>query len=69
MFWKQVRDCGNASPRNMRLTLNCVPCSAALTRTSAMPLAAIIQPLALPGPEDDPLQVCCDGVSLEFRVH
>jgi hypothetical protein len=54
----QVRDCGDASPRNMRLTLNYVPCSADMAKTSAMPLAVILQPLALPGPDDDELPVC-----------
>lgn len=41
----------------MRLTLNYIPCSADLARTAAMPLAVILQPLALPGADDDPLQV------------
>jgi protein transport protein SEC24 len=54
----QVRDCGDASPRNVRLTLNYVPCSADMAKTSAMPLAVILQPLALPGPDDDELPVC-----------
>jgi hypothetical protein len=54
----QVRDCGDASPCNVRLTLNYVPCSADMTKTSAMPLAVILQPLALPGPDDDELPVC-----------
>ncbi len=53
----QVRDCGDASPRNVRLTLNYVPCSADMAKTSAMPLAVILQPLALPGPDDDELPV------------
>lgn len=54
----QVRDCGDASPRNMRLTLNYVPCSADMAKVSAMPLAVVLQPLALPGPDDDELPVC-----------
>ena len=41
----------------MRLTLNYMPVSKDLLRTSGMPLVVIVQPLALPGPEDDPLQV------------
>lgn len=43
----------------MRLTLNYVPCSADMTKTSGMPLAVVLQPLALPGPEDDQLPVTC----------
>jgi protein transport protein SEC24 len=41
----------------MRLTLNYVPCSADMAKTSAMPLAVVLQPLALPGPNDDELPV------------
>lgn len=39
------------------MTLNYVPCSKALQKTSEMPLAAVIQPLALLGTEEEPLQV------------
>ena len=53
----QVRDCGNASPRNMRLSLNYVPNQSSLLRTCGMPLAVILQPLALLGPDDDPIPV------------
>lgn len=53
----QVRDCGNASPRNMRLSLNYVPNQSSLLHTCGMPLAVVLQPLALPGPDDDPIPV------------
>lgn len=48
---------GNASPRYMRMTLNYVSASHDLLRTSQMPLAVIIQPLAIPEAGDDQLQV------------
>ena len=54
----RVRDRGNASPRYMRMTLNYVSASHDLLRTSQMPLAVIIQPLAIPEAGDDQLQVC-----------
>ena len=41
----------------MRMTLNYVSASHDLLRTSQMPLAVIIQPLAIPEPGDDQLQV------------
>jgi protein transport protein SEC24 len=43
----------------MRMTLNYVPASHDLLRTSQMPLAVIIQPLAIPEAGDDQLQVRC----------
>jgi uncharacterized membrane protein YraQ (UPF0718 family) len=42
-----VRDMGNCSPRMMRCTLNTIPCSGDLLSTSGMPLALMVQPLAL----------------------
>ncbi len=41
----------------MRATLNNVPATADLCRMGAMPVAVIISPLALPDPQDDPIQV------------
>ena len=52
-----MRDCGNASPRFIRMTLNYVPCSRVLQKTSQMPLAAIVQPMALLAAGEEPLQV------------
>ena len=52
-----MRDTGDASPRFIRMTLNYVPCSRVLQKTSQMPLAAIIQPFALQRPGEDPLPV------------
>ena len=53
---RSVRDTGNASPRYMRMTLNYVPASHDLLRTSQMPLGVIIQPFAIPEAGDDPIQ-------------
>lgn len=52
-----VRDCGSASPRLLRSTLNAVPASPELLAASGMPLALLVQPLALPDPDDDPVPV------------
>lgn len=53
----RVRDCGNASPRFMRMTLNYVPDSKELQKTSQMPFAVIIQPMALLRAGEYPIQV------------
>lgn len=41
----------------MRLSLHQIPVSADLLTTSGMPLAVSVQPLALPDPAEDPIQV------------
>ena len=53
-----VQDMGNASPRAMRMTLNCVPSSGDLLQSCNMPFAVSVQPLAPPLPGDSPLQAC-----------
>ncbi|MCO5560069.1 hypothetical protein L7F22_013675 [Adiantum nelumboides] len=52
-----VRDMGNCSPRYMRCTLSQIPCSGDLLANSGMPLALMVQPLALPHPMEEPIQV------------
>lgn len=52
-----VQDMGNCSPRNLRLTLNCIPSTQDLLQQSNMPLAVLVQPLAPPHPGEEPLQV------------
>ncbi|KAG6668921.1 hypothetical protein I3843_01G198300 [Carya illinoinensis] len=52
-----VRDTGNCSPRYMRSTISQIPCTADLLTTSGMQLALLIQPLALPHPSEEPIQV------------
>ncbi|KAI5067109.1 hypothetical protein GOP47_0017637 [Adiantum capillus-veneris] len=52
-----VRDMGNCSPRYMRCTLNQIPCSGDLLANSGMPLALMVQPLALPHPMEEPIHV------------
>ncbi|KAJ8760665.1 hypothetical protein K2173_017643 [Erythroxylum novogranatense] len=52
-----VRDTGNCSPRYMRCTINQIPCTVDLLTTSAMQLALLVQPLALPHPSEEPIQV------------
>ncbi|XP_058102965.1 protein transport protein SEC24 C-like [Magnolia sinica] len=52
-----VRDTGNCSPRYMRCTINQIPCSGDLLTTSGMLLALMVQPLAVPHPSEEPIQV------------
>ncbi|OWM84267.1 hypothetical protein CDL15_Pgr011652 [Punica granatum] len=52
-----VSDTGNCSPRYMRCTINQIPCTADLLATSGMQLALLVQPLALPHPSEEPIQV------------
>ncbi|KAB2617882.1 transport protein Sec24-like [Pyrus ussuriensis x Pyrus communis] len=54
-----VRDNGNCSPRYMRCTINQIPFTADLLTTSGMPLALLVEPLALPHPDEEPIQVTC----------
>lgn len=62
-----VRDMGNCSPRYMRCTLNQIPCSGDLLANSSMPLALMVQPLALPHPSEEPIQVVDFGESGPVR--
>jgi len=59
-----ARDLGNCNPRYMRSTLSTIPHSADLLSQSGMPLTLLVQPLALPHPEEEPIQVVehADGV-------
>ncbi|XP_031111153.1 protein transport protein Sec24-like At4g32640 [Ipomoea triloba] len=62
-----VRDTGNCSPRYMRCTINQIPCTFDLLTTSAMQLALLVQPLALPHPSEEPIQVIDFGESGPVR--
>lgn len=62
-----VRDTGNCSPRYMRCTINQIPCTADLLTTSGMQLALLVQPLALPHPSEEPIQVVDFGESGPVR--
>ncbi|XP_022768178.1 protein transport protein Sec24-like At4g32640 isoform X2 [Durio zibethinus] len=62
-----VRDTGNCSPRYMRCTINQIPCTVDLLTTSAMQLALLVQPMALPHPSEDPIQVVDFGESGPVR--
>ncbi|KAI0523034.1 hypothetical protein KFK09_005424 [Dendrobium nobile] len=52
-----VKDTGNCSPRLMRCTMNQIPCSGDLLSTSSMPLVLLVQPMAIPNPDEEPIQV------------
>ncbi|PPD68150.1 hypothetical protein GOBAR_DD34967 [Gossypium barbadense] len=62
-----VRDTGNCSPRYMRCTINQIPCTGDLLTTSAMQLALLVQPMSLPHPSEDPIQVVDFGESGPVR--
>ncbi|XP_059451027.1 protein transport protein SEC24 C-like [Corylus avellana] len=62
-----VRDTGNCSPRYMRCTISQIPCTADLLTTSGMQLALLVQPLALPHPSEEPIQVVDFGESGPVR--
>lgn len=62
-----VKDTGNCSPRYMRCTINQIPCTVDLLTTSGMQLALLVQPLALPHPSEEPIQVVDFGESGPIR--
>ncbi|CAI9115465.1 OLC1v1016370C3 [Oldenlandia corymbosa var. corymbosa] len=62
-----VRDTGNCSPRYMRCTINQVPCTVDLLNTSAMQMALLVQPLALPHPSEEPIHIVDFGESGPVR--
>ncbi|KAA8542857.1 hypothetical protein F0562_024009 [Nyssa sinensis] len=62
-----VRDTGNCSPRYLRCTINQIPCTVDLLTTSGMQLALLVQPLALPHPSEESIQVVDFGESGPVR--
>jgi len=62
-----VKDTGNCSPRYMRCTINQIPCTVDLLNTSGMQLALMVQPLALPHPSEEPIQLVDFGESGPVR--
>ncbi|GFP98573.1 protein transport protein sec24-like cef [Phtheirospermum japonicum] len=62
-----VKDTGNCSPRYIRCTINQIPCTVDLLSTSAMQFALLVQPLALPHPSEEPIQVVDFGESGPVR--
>ncbi|KAK3032913.1 hypothetical protein RJ639_034961 [Escallonia herrerae] len=62
-----VSDTGNCSPRYLRCTINQIPCTSDLLNTSGMQLALLVQPLALPHPSEEPIQVVDFGESGPVR--
>ncbi|KAL4571843.1 hypothetical protein LXL04_018608 [Taraxacum kok-saghyz] len=62
-----IRDTGNCSPRYMRCTINQIACTTDLLTTSGMQLALLVQPLALPHPSEEPIQIVDFGESGPVR--
>jgi protein transport protein SEC24 len=59
-----VRDRGSAGPRFIRSSLNMVPQTRDLLRGAALPLVAIVCPLAAQDPGDDPVEVGGAGTGM-----
>lgn len=59
-----IRDRGSCGPRFLRSTLNMLPQTGDLVKGAALPLVAIINPLALQDPGDDPVEVRVTGGGL-----
>ncbi|KAI8019493.1 Protein transport protein Sec24-like [Camellia lanceoleosa] len=62
-----VKDTGNCSPRYLRCTINQIPCTVDLLTSSGMQLALMVQPMALPHPSEEPIQVVDFGESGPVR--
>ncbi|EFN54381.1 hypothetical protein CHLNCDRAFT_58279 [Chlorella variabilis] len=62
-----VRDRGSAGPRFMRSNLNMVPQTSDILRGASLPFVAIICPLALQDPGDEPVEVIDCTASGPFR--
>ncbi|KAL8236458.1 hypothetical protein R6Q59_017539 [Mikania micrantha] len=62
-----VKDTGNCSPRYMRCTINQIACTSDLLTTSGMQLALLVQPLGLPHPSEEPIQIVDFGESGPVR--
>ncbi len=59
-----AKDLGSCNPRYMRATMSTIPNSSDLLHQSGMPLTLMVQPLALPHAQEDPIQVVenIDGI-------
>ncbi|KAG6535448.1 hypothetical protein ZIOFF_000421 [Zingiber officinale] len=62
-----ANDTGNCSPRLMRCTMNKIPCTGDLLSTSSMPLALLVQPLALLHPSEEPIEIVDFGENGPIR--
>ncbi|XP_028081597.1 protein transport protein Sec24-like At4g32640 isoform X1 [Camellia sinensis] len=62
-----VKDTGNCSPRYLRCTINQIPCTVDLLTSSGMQLALMVQPMALPHPSEELIQVVDFGESGPVR--
>ncbi|KAL8042687.1 hypothetical protein ABFX02_09G069500 [Erythranthe guttata] len=62
-----VRDTGNCSPRYIRCTTHQIPCTGDILSASAVHMALLVQPLALPHPSEEPIQVVDFGESGPVR--
>ena len=51
----------NSFHRYMRSTMSTIPHTGELLTSSGMPFSIMVQPLAIPSPEEDPIQVVDNG--------
>ncbi|GAB4822012.1 hypothetical protein N2152v2_009058 [Parachlorella kessleri] len=62
-----VKDRGSAGPRYLRSLLNMVPHTADILKHTCLPFVVMVNPLALPDPGDDPIEVVDFGESGPVR--
>ena len=54
-------DAGACNPRYVRSTMSTIPNTGDLLHTSGMPLTILVQPLAVPHPDEEPIHVVDNG--------
>ncbi|XP_066240467.1 protein transport protein Sec24D [Saccopteryx leptura] len=64
-----VQDQGNASPRYIRCTTYCFPCTSDMAKQAQIPLAAIIMPFATIPPNETPLYLVNHGETGPVRCN
>ncbi|KAK3559510.1 hypothetical protein QTP86_013685 [Hemibagrus guttatus] len=64
-----VKDQGNASPRFIRCTTYNMPCTSDMAKQSQVPLAAVIKPLAILPPDENPPYLVDHGESGPIRCN
>ncbi|XP_069315254.1 protein transport protein Sec24D isoform X2 [Eulemur rufifrons] len=64
-----IQDQGNASPRYIRCTTYCFPCTADMAKQSQIPLAAVIKPFATIPSDETPLFLVNHGESGPVRCN
>uniref|UniRef100_G1T534 SEC24 homolog D, COPII coat complex component n=2 Tax=Oryctolagus cuniculus TaxID=9986 RepID=G1T534_RABIT len=64
-----IQDQGNASPRYIRCTTYCFPCTSDMAKQAQIPLAAVIKPFATVPPNETPLYLVNHGETGPVRCN